>query len=59
MTRRTIPVPTSTIQTARTDKFRRAEEELHEKFVRNIEEVRAGRGVIKSPDELKAIAADP
>ena len=55
MTQRTIPV--STIKTTRTDKARRAEEELYEKFDRGMAEVRAGRGIVKTLDELKAIEA--
>ena len=56
MTQRTIPV--SAIKTAQTDKgIRYTEEELNRRFDIGLEEVRAGRGVVKSLDELKAIEA--
>ena len=56
MTQRTIPV--SAIKTAQPDKsLRYTEEELNRRFDIGMKEVRAGRGVVKSLDELKAIEA--
>lgn len=56
MTQRTIPV--SVIKTAQTDKgLRYTEEELCRRFDRGMEEVRAGHGIVKSLEELKAIEA--
>ena len=41
----------------RTESLRYTEEELNRRFDIGMEEVRAGRGIVKSLDELKAIAA--
>ena len=41
----------------RTESVRYTEEELNRRFDIGMEEVRAGRGIVKSLDELKAIAA--
>ena len=41
----------------RTESFRYTEEELNRRFDIGMEEVRAGRGIVKSLDELKAIEA--
>lgn len=54
MTPRTETTPHS--GTKRTESLRYTEEELCRRFDRAMEEVRAGRGIVKSLDELKAIA---
>ncbi|MBQ6207242.1 MAG: hypothetical protein IJK52_09190 [Oscillospiraceae bacterium] len=41
----------------RAESVRYTEEELNRRFDIGMEEVRAGRGIVKSLDELKAIAA--
>ena len=41
----------------RTENLHYTEEELCRRFDRAMEEVRAGRGIVKSLDELKAIEA--
>ena len=56
MTQRTIQAPADkTLK--RTESLRYTEEELNRRFDIGMQEVRAGRGIVKSLDELKAIAA--
>ena len=60
MTPRTVQVsaePTPYGKAKRTESLRYTEEELNRRFDIGMEEVRAGRGVVKSLDELKALAA--
>ena len=56
MTQRTVQAPTNKMP-RRTESLRYTEEELNRRFDSGMEEVRAGRGIVKSLDELKAIAA--
>ena len=60
MTPRTVQVsaePTPHSKAKRTESLSYTEAELNRRFDIGMEEVRAGRGVVKSLDELKAIAA--
>jgi len=56
MTQRTIQARADKMP-RRTESLRYTEEELNRRFDSGMEEVRAGRGIVKSLDELKAIAA--
>ena len=60
MTPRTIQISAekkSVRKANRPENLHYTEEELNRRFDIGMEEVRAGRGVVKSLDELKAIAA--
>ena len=56
MTQRTIQVPVDKTP-KRAESLCYTEEELNRRFDIGMKEVRAGRGVVKSLDELKAIEA--
>lgn len=56
MTQRTVQLPVDKTP-RRTESLCYTEEELNRRFDIGMKEVRAGRGVVKSLDELKAIEA--